>query len=159
MARPIPFDAPVYDPRIELQHRLQAAPAEHAAALLDAYALLQVLHDRGMIDTARGFVGSANQVLEIAVEESLKKGSIHAMRNMILLFNMLGSIEPETLQKFTAPIPQAVQLAAVTGEPPGLFGLMKLSVFNKDFRRGLAAMINILRGIGMKLGDMKPPKP
>jgi uncharacterized protein YjgD (DUF1641 family) len=153
MARPIPFDAPKRDVKAELLAKLELAPEKHAAALLDAYDLLQALHDRGMIDTARGFVGSANQVLEIAVEESLNKGSIDVMRNMMLMLNMLGSIAPETLKKFTDPIPQAVQLASVQSTTPGLWQLMKESVFNADFRRGLGAMIGILRAVGVGLSN------
>jgi len=153
MARPIPFEAPRWDAKVELLHRLERAPADHAAALLDALDLLQALHDRGMIDTARGFVGSANQVLEIAVEESLKEGSIHAMRNTMLLLTALSSIAPETLKKFTDPIPLAVQVAAGESETPSLWKLMTGSIFNKDFRRGLSASIGIIRAIGHSLNS------
>ena len=49
MAHPIALDVPVRDPRIELQRRLEDAPAEHAAALLAGYEVLQ-----GLQDTANG---------------------------------------------------------------------------------------------------------
>jgi uncharacterized protein YjgD (DUF1641 family) len=151
MARPIPFDPPKRDPRLELIDRLERAPIEHAAALLDAYQLLQALHDRGMIDTARGFVGSADEVLDIAVKEALRPASVHAMRNAVVLFNMLGSIDPDTLKKFTGPIPQAIQVESVHTNPPGLFHLLKGFLFDKDFRRGLSAINGIIRGIGLGL--------
>ncbi len=153
MARPIPFEAPSRDVRLELQHKLDRAPIEHAEALLDVYDLLQRLHDRGMIDTLRGFVGSADAVLDIAVDEANKPAALHAMRNALLLFNLAGSIDPETMKKLTKPIPQAIQVASLQTEPPGVWGLMKNSIFNKDFRRGLAAMIGILRGIGLGLAE------
>ena len=153
MARPIPFEAPPRDPKVELLHRLERAPADHAAALLDAYDLLQKLHDRGMIDTLRGFVGSADQVLDIAVEESLKRNAIHAMRNALLLYNALSSIAPETLTKFTKPIPLAIQVAAGESRPPSLWKLMKQSIFNRDFRRGLSASLGIIRAIGHGLNN------
>ncbi len=61
MARPIPFDAPPRDPRVELQHRLDRAPIQHAEALLSAYDLLQKLHDKGALDMARGLIGSGEK--------------------------------------------------------------------------------------------------
>ena len=159
MARPIPFDAPVRDAKLELQHKLERAPAEHAAALLDAYEVLQALHDSKVIDTLRGFIASGETVLDIGVKGALGPDSIRAMRNGLMLFNLMGSIEPETLKKFTQPIPQSIQLSAVKAETPGLWGLMKSSIFDKDFRRGLAAMIGILRSIGSGLAGKSGSSP
>ena len=51
MAKPILLDAPNRDPKVELRHRLENAPAEHAEALLAAYEVLQGLHDRGLLET------------------------------------------------------------------------------------------------------------
>jgi uncharacterized protein YjgD (DUF1641 family) len=151
MARPIPFDAPKRDVRLELQHRLDHAPAEHAAALLDAYELLQALHDAKVLDTLRGLVGSGETVLDIAVKGAIAPTSIHAMRNMLLLFNMVGSIDPDTLKKFTEPLPEAIQVESLRAKPPGLWGLLKTSIFDKDFRRGLAASIGLIRSVGLGL--------
>ena len=47
MAQPIALNVPLRDPRIELQARLQDAPAQHAEALLEGYEVLQALHDAG----------------------------------------------------------------------------------------------------------------
>ena len=151
MARPIPFDAPKRDARLELQHRLDRAPADHAAALLDAYELLQVLHDRKVLDTLRGLVGSGETVLDIAVQGAIAPTSIHAMRNMLLLFNMVGSIDPGTLKKFTQPLPEAMQVESLQTRSPGLWTLLKNSIFDKNFRRGLGATIRIVRSIGLGL--------
>jgi uncharacterized protein YjgD (DUF1641 family) len=156
MARPIPFDAPPRDPRVELQHRLDRAPIEHAEALLSAYDLLQKLHDKGALDMARGLIGSGEKVLEIVTEEANAPESTRALRNGILLFNVLGSIDPDTLKKFTQPIPQAIQAASLQSDIPSVWGLMNASLFNKDFRRGLAAMIGVLRGVGIGLGKPSP---
>jgi uncharacterized protein YjgD (DUF1641 family) len=141
---------------LELQHRLDRAPADHAAALLDACELLQVLHDRKVLDTLRGLVGSGETVLDIAVKGAIAPTSIHAMRNMLLLFNLMGSIDPDTLKKFTEPLPQAIQVESLRTRPPGLWRLLKSSIFDKDFRRGLAATIGMIRSIGLGLAGSKP---
>jgi uncharacterized protein YjgD (DUF1641 family) len=151
MARPIPFEAPPRDAKVELLHRLEQAPAEHAAALLDAYDLLQVLHEKKVLDTLRGLAGSGETVLDIAVQGAMAPESIRALRNMLLLFNLIGSIEPETMKQFTQPIPQAVQIAALPEKPPSLWHLVKCSLLDPDFRRGLSAMLSVTRAVGMGL--------
>ena len=50
MAQPIPLELPKRDPREELRSRLEHAPADHAAALLAGYEVLQGLHDRGVLE-------------------------------------------------------------------------------------------------------------
>jgi uncharacterized protein YjgD (DUF1641 family) len=152
MARPIPFEAPKRDEKVELIHRLQQAPTEHAAALLDAYELLQTLHENKVLDSLRGLIGSGEEVLDIAVKGALQPTSIKAMRNLLVLFNLMGSIDPDTLKKFAGPLPQAVQVATMSNETPGIWGLLKRSLFDRDFRRGLAAMIGVVRGVGIGLG-------
>lgn len=151
MARPIPFDAPKRDARLELQHRLDRAPAEHAAALLDAYELLQVLHDQKVLDTVRGLVGSGEAVLDIAVEGAVAPTAVAAMRNMLLLYNLIGSIDPDTMKKFTEPLPVAIQVESLRTAAPSVWALMKSSIFDKDFRRGLGATIGLIRGVGIGL--------
>ncbi len=156
MARPIPFDAPIRDAKLELIHRLNQAPADHAAALLDAYELLQVLHDNKVIDTMRGLVGSGETVLDIAVDGALEPTAVRAMRNLILLFKIVGSIEPDTLKKFAEPIPQAMQVTAVRQQPPSLWSMMKSVLGDRNIRQGMAAMLKILGAIGMGLNGEAP---
>ena len=69
MAVPIKFQVPQYDPREELRARLDAAAVEHSEALLEAYEVLQGLHDRGILAALKGALGASDMVLESAVEE------------------------------------------------------------------------------------------
>jgi hypothetical protein len=66
--RPIAFDIPVRDPRQERRARVEAAPAEHAEAVLAAYDVLQALHDRGILDQLRGALGAGDKIVGRAVE-------------------------------------------------------------------------------------------
>jgi uncharacterized protein YjgD (DUF1641 family) len=68
MAAPIRFQPIPRDPREELHIRLEAAPEEHAEALLAVYDILQGLHDRGVLDALRGILSASDFVLETAVE-------------------------------------------------------------------------------------------
>ena len=66
--RPIPRELPKRDPREELRSRLEEAPAEHAEALRAGFAVLQALHDQGVLEIVRGVLDGGNKVLEIVVE-------------------------------------------------------------------------------------------
>jgi len=61
VAQPIAFHAPA-KPAPANMERLRNAPAEHAEALLSAYELLQLLHDRGALNLLRGLVGGGSVV-------------------------------------------------------------------------------------------------
>src|SRR5580704_9854687 len=124
MAKPIALHPPPRDPRLELQSRLAQVPLEHAEALLAAYEVLQGLHDRGILDLARGALGSGDQVLEIAVAAAQSPGSIRGIRNLILVVNMLGTIDPEVLKAFTQGVPEAFRKMVLEPEPPGLWRLI-----------------------------------
>src|ERR1700679_2504931 len=120
MAKPILLELPPRDPRAELLGKLQNAPAEHAEALLAAYEVLQGLHDRGVLDLARGALGSSDKVLDIAVAAAQSPASIRGIRNLMLLVNTLGAIEPELLKTFLQIVPQTLQMMVRPPEPPGL---------------------------------------
>jgi len=155
MARPIPLTLPVRDARAELQLRLENAPAEHAEAMLAAYEVLQGLYERGVLDLARGALGSSDTVLEIAVDAAQSPQSIRSIRNLLLLVNMLGAIDPETLGIVTRSVPQALQATARQQEPPGLWKLMTRFFWNRNMRRGLSAFAALLETLGSNLATRK----
>jgi uncharacterized protein YjgD (DUF1641 family) len=153
MASPIPLELPRTDPRVALQARLENAPAAHAEALLAAYEVLQGLHDRGVLDLMRGALGSGDQVLEIAVAAAQSPGSIRGIRNLLLVVNMLGTIDPDVLKAFTQGVPEAFRKMVLQPEPPGLWRLMKDFLWNGDFRHGLAALNTMLETFGRSLSN------
>src|SRR5205823_5603470 len=106
--------------------------------------VVQGLHDSGMFDLVRGALGSRDKVLEVAVGAAGSPTSIRAIRNLVLLINMLGAIEPEVLGRFTKAGPQALKVMVRQPEPPGLWRLIKDFLWNQDFRHGLAAVNTML---------------
>jgi uncharacterized protein YjgD (DUF1641 family) len=161
MARPIPLAAPPRDPHVELQARLRDAPAEHAEALLAAYEVLQGLHDSGAFDLLRGALGSRDQVLGVVVGAAGSPASVRAVRNLLLLTNMLGEIDPAVLKSFTEAAPRALDLMVRQPERPGLWTLVKDFLWNQDFRHGMAAVNTMLEVFGRSWagGNGKPNQP
>jgi uncharacterized protein YjgD (DUF1641 family) len=149
MARPILMELPLRDPRIELQARLEEAPAEHAEALLAAYEVLQGLHDRGVFELLRGALGSSDRIIEILVREAKSPESIRALRNFLILTKMFGTIDTDRLRALTEAVSETL-LKPQESAPPGIWGLFK-KFWNQDFRRGLAAAQSLLEKFGKTL--------
>ena len=157
MAQPILLDLPPRDPRAELQSRLQHAPAEHAEALLSALDLLQRLHDHGARDLMRGAVGSGDKVLGIAVEAANAPDSTRGVRNLILMINMLGAIDPEALGTCARAVPPALKVMTRQSKPPSLWKLTRDFLWDKDVRRGHFALITLLKTFGRSMAGNKGP--
>jgi uncharacterized protein YjgD (DUF1641 family) len=155
VAQPIPLDVPARDPRVALQARLHDAPAEHAEALLAAYEVLQGLHDSGTLDLLRGALGSRDKVLGVAVGAAESPASIRALRNGLLLFNMLAAIDPELLKTFTQAAPQGLKMMVEKPERPGLWTLIKDFLWNQDFRHGMAAANTLIETFGKSLSSAR----
>src|SRR5258708_6056954 len=123
MARPIPLELPNRDPREELLSRLEKAPAEHAEALLAGFAVLQALHDQGVLEIVRGALDGGNKILEIVVEATKTPEAIRAFRNLVIMTKVVGSIDPELLKKLAEVIPDVLvgEAKAQEIEPPGFW--------------------------------------
>lgn len=156
MAQPIPLNLVPREPKKEFCVRLEQAPLDHAEAVLAAYDLLQGLHDRGVLELARGALGGSDKVLEQVVALTSGPEAIRATRNLLLLVRTLGEIEPALLSDLTGAIPKAlVQANAEEAKPPGLFKLVA-TFWNRDFRRGLAAFNDLLVAFGQNLTVRTP---
>jgi uncharacterized protein YjgD (DUF1641 family) len=149
MAQPIPLKVPRRDPREELQSRLAHAPVEHAEAVLAAFEVLQGLHDRGVLELLRGMLGGSDKVLEIVVEAAKQPEAIRGIRNLLVMAKILGSIDPELLEKFGQAVPDALTGAAKAeqAEPPGLWGIWKI-FRGRNLRRGLVVVNSMLEAWG-----------
>jgi len=151
MAQPIALKIPPRDPKQELLTRLEQAPAEHAAALLDSYELLQTLHEHGVFNIVRGVLGASDKLVETASAGANSTEAIRAMRNAIILARMLGSIDPEVLEGTAVAVGQTFGNAkAAAYEPPTLIGLFG-SFLSRDFRRGMGLINTLLKNLAYQL--------
>ncbi len=160
MARPIPLELPKRDPREELHSRLEQAPIEHAEAVLASFEVLQGLHNCGVLELLRGVLGGGDKILEIVVESTKTPEAVRGIRNLLIMTKILGSIEPELLEKFAQAVPDALVGAAKAEqtEPPGFWGVLKI-FRSKDLRRGLAVVNNLLEAWGgtFRLNKIRTP--
>jgi uncharacterized protein YjgD (DUF1641 family) len=153
MAEPILLKLPPQDPREALYHRLENAPKEHAEALLAACDILQGLHDRGLLELAKGALGSSDKVLQIAVDAVNTPEAIGAMRRGIILAKLANSVDPALLEGLERAVPEGLAEAAKP-RPMGMFSILK-KLLGRDSRRVLVAAACILESLGKSLASAK----
>src|SRR5881628_3750046 len=130
MSQPIRLDFAPRDACAELQIRLQ-----NAQALLSGYELLQVLHDRGILDLLRGGLGSSDKVLSIVVDAAKTPEAINATRNLLILSKVAFTLEPELLEDIAQAVPNSLAQARKQ-KPLNLWQLFK-KMCSQDTRRSL----------------------
>jgi uncharacterized protein YjgD (DUF1641 family) len=130
---------------------LDEAPLEHAEALLAAYEVLQGLHERGVLDILKGALSAGDTVLEMVVDIAKTPEAIRSVRNLLLLSQLLGNIEPELLGVIVRSIPEGLaQVSAKRSAAPGLFSLLQ-KFCSKDSRRAMGVAVELLESVGKGL--------
>jgi uncharacterized protein YjgD (DUF1641 family) len=151
MAEPIPLHLPPRDPREPLYDRLQNVPREHVEALLDVCDILQLLRDKGLLEIAKGLLGSGEEVLQILVKTADSPEVIRGIRNFMILTKLFGTLEPKLLEHLADAVPRAL-VEAKTEKPLGTFGLAS-TLMNQDTRRVLTIMTRVAESLGKGLGQ------
>ena len=151
MAQPIPLELSPRDPRKELLDRLQSAPQEHAEALLDAYELLEQLRQAGILQLMRGTLSAGDEILDRAVSAARSQHGTRALRNLLILGQMLGSMNPDLLECIAVATGQTLgSERKPVIEPPGFLSL--ISQFRRpELRRSVALINRFLDTLGYQL--------
>ncbi len=146
MAKPVALRPVPHPPEDELERRLEAAPKEHAEAILNAYRTLQMLHDSNALDMVRGALGAGGKVLDEGVSVITTPGSMRAIRNALVLIELISQIDPALLHAVVKGIAPLVQQQPAA-PPPSLWSIGK-RLFSADVRRGLDVSLTILAALG-----------
>ena len=146
MAKPVEFKPAPVDAVEETRRRVQQAPVEHAQAVLNAYATLQTLHDAHVLDFLRGIAGAGDEVISQVADVATSPQSTRAIRNLLILTNLLGSVDPDALERIVHSVSPAVT-ERQTEEPPPMFKIVR-QLFSRDARRALATGVGLLQGMG-----------
>jgi uncharacterized protein YjgD (DUF1641 family) len=81
---------------------------------------------------------------------------IRGIRNLLIMTNIFGAIDPELLKKFAEAVPDALvgSAKAQEKEPPGFWEVLKI-FRGKNLRRGLAVVNNLLETWGKKFSSQQ----
>ena len=131
--------------RMDLQRKLEEAPDEHAEALLSAYDLLEKMHEKGLIDIAKGLLSASQTVTERMADVVSSAEVISALRVMLMFANLLKTLDTERMHDL---------LAGTETNPPSLWELGK-EAMSEDARLGLSTAIGLLNVFGAALRKQK----
>jgi uncharacterized protein YjgD (DUF1641 family) len=150
------LELPTRDPREDLHARLDAAPLAHAEALLASLEVLQGLHDRGVLELLRGTIDGGETILETLVDAAKSPESIRGIRNLLIMARIVGSLDPDLLEKFAMAVPDALNNAAKAQqvEPPGFWGVLRI-LRGKNLRRGLSVVNSLLEAWGRNFSGQR----
>ena len=147
MAHPITFTPQPIDPHVELMRKVEAAPREHAEALLVAWDTLQTAHDQGLLDLLQGLMGGRDIIAGKLAEAVVLPESISAIRNLIALGRIMAAVDPEMLHRLAKAMDQGMQGPKPDGETPSMFRILRQAT-SPAGKRGLSFAVQMLVAIG-----------
>ena len=133
--------------------RLERARLDHYDAILAAYALLQQLHDHHILDLLQGAISAGDVVVTKLALAANSEGSINAVRNLISLGRILGSVDPDVLHNLADELTRTH--AKETDAPPANALSTLRILFSKDARRGIAGIAAFTQAFGRALATGK----
>ena len=151
MANPIAFTPKEADPRVELQRRLDAAPTEHAEALLVAYDLLEEAHRQGILDALHGAVHAKDTIVSLLAKYAAEPVNLNALRSLIAFGKLVGSLDPEPLANMASETYRAMEAHKLEQKPPSLWQLFR-RMTRPEARRGLSFATLMLEALGRARG-------
>lgn len=160
MAQPIPLEIPPRDPRQELIARIESAPADYAAALLEGCELLESLRQSGLLTLAKAALDARSTLVETAADAANTTTAIRATRNLLLLGQMLAAVDPVVIGGIAVAVADTFGDARSTPQEPPSFRSLLVNFFSRDMRRGLGLLNRFTRNLGyqLKLRTAAPPR-
>lgn len=146
MGEPIRFKVQ-RDEREELFRKLQEEPAEHSAALLSAYELLQEAHDHGVLDTLRGAIGAGETFVSTAAGFANTPEGIRTMRNLLAMVRLLGEIDPSLLDSAVKALGHVSRRGQESNAQPSLLESLR-RLTGSGSRRTLATVADVVESFG-----------
>jgi len=147
MAQPIPL--PLVPKGPDPAERLADALHQHTEAIVSALELLQLLHDRGVLNLLRGLVGAGDQIVGMLTDAAGTPESLRGMRNFILLTKFFASIPPEVLDGLVRAASQGAEREKAQ-RAPGLLQLLRRAG-SEDSRHAIAVTLDLLESVGKAL--------
>lgn len=147
MAHPIAFQPQPVDPHLELMRKVEAAPREHAEALLVAWDMLQTAHDQGILDLLHGLIGGRDVIAGKLAEAMVQPETINAVRNLIALGRIVAAIDPDVLHRMAKAMDQGMQGPQPSADPPSMFRILRQAT-SPAGKRGLAFAVQMLVALG-----------
>ena len=150
MAKPVAYRVLTPpDTREELKRKIDAAPVEHADAILSAYRLLEEAHESGTLELLRGALAAQDSIINHVIGMVSQPEMVNGLRNLIVLGKVLGNIN-QTFETVSPGDDKVKRRRA----PPSLFTLVS-RMNTPDARRGIEVAAGLLAALGRAARPLK----
>jgi uncharacterized protein YjgD (DUF1641 family) len=129
------------DSRLDLVRRIESAPREHAEAILEAYDVLQRLHDSGALGLVNGLLSAEDAVIARVSDVASSKPAINALRIALILGSALTSIDADRVH---------AAVAEAETRTPSLWKLLRTAC-SKEVRKAAGLGISLAQIFGASL--------
>ncbi len=147
MAKAIEYDWVKQDLTTSEERKLEAAPLEHADAVLSAYDLLEEARREQVLDLLRGVLGAKTEIMSAIADMGSQPASVNALRNLVTLAKMVGAIDPEVVGNAAKNLDATMHAQREQKSPPSLWQLFRRAN-RPDVRRGLSLLVEATGAIG-----------
>ena len=151
MAIPLAFTPQPVDPHQELMKRVEAAPREHAEALLGAWDLLQAAHDQGVLEILHGLMGGRDIIAGKLAIAAKSDEAVALLRNLMSLSRIVAAFNPEVLQHMAQSVEgytaSPLEPSSHAPGPPTLWHLFR-QLREPDTRRAFSFLLQMLSAFG-----------
>jgi hypothetical protein len=137
------------DSRLDLVRRIESAPREHAEAVLEAYDVLQRLHETGALALVNGLLSAEDTVIARVSDVVSSKQAVTALRIALILGGVLTSIDAESVHA-------AVKEAET--QTPSLWKLLR-TAFSIEVRQAAGLGVALARIFGAALRTRQSSAP
>jgi uncharacterized protein YjgD (DUF1641 family) len=131
------------------EEHIRRVAEKHADAVSSALELLQLLHDRGVLNLLRGMLGAGDQLVNTLTAAVDTPEVIRSIRNFILLTKFFGSIPPDVLSSLVLTVMEGAEREKAH-KPPGLLRLLR-RLRSENSRHVLAVALDLVEGVGKGL--------
>jgi uncharacterized protein YjgD (DUF1641 family) len=149
MAEPVSYQ-PDQDPKQRLLARLEAAPAEHAEALLAAYDLLQLLHQRGILDLLAALLRAGDDLSAKLLEQLTQAPNLRALRNLVVLAQSLTQMDPDLLRVTATAVRTGLQEGLFSAPSRASLWALARRIARPASRRVLWVLADTLEEVGRR---------
>jgi uncharacterized protein YjgD (DUF1641 family) len=129
------------DSRLDLVRRIESAPKEHAEAVLEAYDVLQRLHDTGALALVNGLLSAEDTVVAKMSDVVSSKQAVTALRIAMILGSALTSIDADSVH---------AAVAEAETQTPSLWKLLRTAC-SKEVRKAAGLGLSLARIFGASL--------
>ncbi|MGD6819038.1 DUF1641 domain-containing protein [Metabacillus sp. 113a] len=133
---------------------MQEALVDNKSAILESLKLMRHMEDKGILPLLNGLVGQGDKVLNVFVKATDKEENTNALRNLLLMVGMLGTINVKELEPILLKMNRGIERVAEqkdTDKKTGLFELLK-SLRDPEVNRAITLMLTFLKGVGEETG-------